>query len=465
MQGPRRDLSKVLIGPAEVAGIAQGLQQGLAQIGIASALVLECQHPFHYAAREASSPLIKAWKWGGTQARKIPMRQFPLKALAYAWHLVLGWPVLCWAVFRYDAFVFLAGKTLTGTRFDLWLMRALRKPVVMIFLGSDSRPAYINGVSNASTAAAMQRAARRQKRRLGWIERLATACVNAPGTAHFHEVPVINWFALGFPRFDAASTSPVRSGLAPNGTAGGLPDKAGPTDADDAKAATLVRIVHSPSKPRVKGTAQIQAIVDRLKKRGLNLELVTLTGLTNEQVLAALRDCDLLVDQLYSDTPMAGLATEAAWLRKPALVGGYIARDMPQALRGMPVPPTRFVEPERFEAALEELVVSSSARKALASAAWHFVRTQWSCQQVATRLVCILRGDVPADWWFDPASVNYLAGCGLSEEAARERVRMLIAHAGIGALQLADKPELEQAFADWAQIQTVGQPRFNRIAS
>ena len=466
MQGPHQDLSKVLIGPAEVAGIAQGLQQGLRQIGIASELVLECQHPFHYAAQEASSPLIKGWKWGGTQARKLPMRLLPLKALAYAWHLVLGWPVLCWAVFRYDAFVLLAGKTLTGTRFDLWLMRALRKPVVMIFLGSDSRPAYINGVSKASTAGAMQRAARRQKRRLGWIERFATACVNAPGTAHFHEVPVINWFALGFPRFDAASTAPLgHSGLAPNGAAGGRPDRASTTIADAAKNGTLVRIVHSPSKPTVKGTAQIQAIVDRLKKRGLNLELVTLTGLTNEQVLAALRDCDLLVDQLYSDTPMAGLATEAAWLCKPALVGGYIARDMPQALRGMPVPPTRFVEPDRFEPALEELVMSSSAREALARAALHFVQTQWSCKQVATRLVCILRGEVPTSWWFNPATVNYLAGCGLSEAAARERVRLLIDQAGIGALQLADKPELEQAFANWAQIQTADPPKFNRIVS
>ena len=455
----------VLIGPAEVAGMAQGLQQGLTQIGIASELVLECQHPFHYAAQEASSPLIKGWKWGGTQARKLPMRQFPLKALAYAWHLVLGWPVLCWALFRYDAFVFLAGKTLTGTRFDLWLMRALHKPVVMIFLGTDSRPAYINGVSKALTAVAMQRAARRQKRKLGWIERLATACVNAPGTAHFHEVPVINWFALGFPRFDAASKSLLHPGRPPNGTADGPPETTSATAAVEGKTAAPVRVVHSPSKPMVKGTAQIQAVVDRLKRRGLNLELVTLTGLTNEQVLAALQDCDLLVDQLYSDTPMAGLATEAAWLSKPALVGGYIARDMPQALRGMPVPPTRFVEPERFEQALEELVMSSSARRALASAALHFVQTEWSCPQVATRLVCILRGEVPTGWWFDPATVNYLAGCGLSEEAARERVRLLIAHAGVGALQLADKPELEQAFANWAQIQTAGQPKFNRIVS
>ena len=55
----RRNPSKILIGPTEVAGFAQGLQHGLAQNGVASELVLECQHPFHYAADEASSWLVR----------------------------------------------------------------------------------------------------------------------------------------------------------------------------------------------------------------------------------------------------------------------------------------------------------------------------------------------------------------------------------------------------------------------
>ena len=63
----------------------------------------------------------------------------------------------------------------------------------------------------------------------------------------------------------------------------------------------------------------------------------------------------------------------------------------------------------------------------------------------------ILRGEPPASWWFDPANVRYLAGCGLSEDAARERVRRLIDHAGVAALQLADKPALERAFVSWVR--------------
>ena len=428
-----RNFSRVLIGPVEVAGVAQGLQKGLAQLNIPADLVLECQHPFDYAAQEPASLLVRGWKWAGTQARKIPMWLLPLKGLAYACHLVLCWPVLFWALLRYDAFVFLAGKTLTNTSFELLLMRVLRKPVVVIFLGSDSRPPYINGAWTMSTVAAMRRATLRQKRKVHRIERQATACVNAPGTSHFHERPVINWFALGLPR-DVSAVAQVA------------------VEVRELSAMSL-KIVHSPSNSAVKGTALIQAAVERLQQRGVQIELVTLTGLSNETVLTALRRCDLVIDQMYSDTPMAGFAAEAALLGKPTLVGGYFARDMPSALMGMPVPPTRFVAPDLFEQALDELVCSAAARAELADAARHFVQSEWSCQEVAGRLLRIIRGEVPETWWYDPADVNYLAGCGLSESAAQERVRQLINHAGIGALQVMDKPALERAFVSWAKVQ------------
>lgn len=433
-----RNFSRVLIGPVEVAGVAQGLQKGLAQLNIASDLVLECQHPFDYAAQESESLLVGAWKWAGTQARRIPMWLLPLKGFAYACHLVLCWPVLFWALLRYDAFVFLAGKTLTNTSLELLLMRVLHKPAVVIFLGSDSRPPYINGAWTMSTVAAMRRATLRQKRKVRRIERQATVCVNAPGTSHFHECLVINWFALGLPRDVSAAAQ-------------------GDVDLRE-RPVTSLRVVHSPSNSAVKGTALIQAMVERLRQRGAKIELVTLTGLSNETVLAALQRCDLVIDQMYSDTPMAGFAAEAALFGKPTLVGGYFARDMPSVLMGMPVPPTRFVTPDLLEQALDELVSSATARAQVANAARHFVQSEWSCEKVAGRLLKIICGEVPEAWWYDPADVNYLAGCGLSESAAQERVRQLIDHAGIGALQLMDKPGLEMAFASWAKVQPAESP-------
>ena len=125
-------------------------------------------------------------------------RDFDAPAVAegteYALHLALGWLVMFWALMRYDAFVFLCGKTLTNRRLELWLLRALGKPAVVIFIGSDARPAYISGAWLDSSPGALRRRVRRQKHKVRWLERLAAACVNAPGTAHFHEREVVNWF-------------------------------------------------------------------------------------------------------------------------------------------------------------------------------------------------------------------------------------------------------------------------------
>ena len=46
---------------------------------------------------------------------------------------------------RYDAFVFLYGETITNTGFELTLLRWLGKRTVVVFVGSDARPPYIDG--------------------------------------------------------------------------------------------------------------------------------------------------------------------------------------------------------------------------------------------------------------------------------------------------------------------------------
>ena len=53
---------------------------------------------------------------------------------------------------------------------------------------------------------------------------------------------------------------------------------------------------------------------------GLPLEYVEIVGQPNDIVLAEIARSAFVIDQLYSDTPMAGFAAEAARLGKPAIV-------------------------------------------------------------------------------------------------------------------------------------------------
>lgn len=420
---------RVFVGPLEVAGIGAGFVQGLRAHGAQADLVCAYTHRFAYGMQAVPSRLVRWWTHWGSRRAALPASRPLAKTLAFGMQQLLGWAVLAWAVRRYDAFVFLYGETITNTGLELNLLRWLAKRTVVVFVGSDARPPYIDGgwfpADRPFDPQALRRAAARQQRKVIRFERQASLCVNALATAHFHRRRFVDWFALGIPR----ATQPATP--APNG-------------------ATL-RVLHSPSHPVLKGTARIRAAVDSLRARGVAIELVTIEGRPNAEVMQALRDCDLAIDQLYSDTPMAAFATEAASVGRPVLVGGYQAGHVPADAAGLPMPPTRFVPPDRLDAALAALAADRAERERLGAQAQAFVAEHWSPEAVGARLLRLLDGDIPAAWWREPAQVSHLHGCGLAEGAARERVQALVDRFGAGALQLDDKPALRDAFVAFAK--------------
>lgn len=442
---------RVFIGPTEVAGIGHGLTCGLRRLGFQADGVFESPHPFAYEIARHTSTIARWWCATGGLSRDLRSSASALAWPVAAIHLLLAWPVLALCLIRYEAFVFLSGKTITNTRFELLLMRLLGKRAIVVFVGSDARPPYINGAWAWSSAKKMKQLTLKIRKRVHRFENAGIMCVNAPGTAHFHRRPVINWFAIGLP-----STIAERSVQQ-------TPTQNNPSLDKTVPPAAKVRLLHSPSNPQVKGTALIEQTVNSLLSRGLPIEWVKISGLSNVQVLNEIRRCDLVVDQLFSDTPMAGLATEAAQLGKPAIIGSYLARTPSLITGNWPMPPSRFVDPDQFEAELEALVRDTEARRSLGEAALHFVDSAWSCEAVAGRVMACLRGEIPDYWWFNPSSTTYLHGCGLDETEGRRRVRELVAAYGAGALGLDDKPSLARAFLDWsgqsepeaANVQTV----------
>lgn len=422
---------RVFIGPLEVAGLAAGWVQGLQACGVRAELVCTYVHPFAYANHPNPVWIHRLWARLGRRRAALP-RSRPLhKGLAIVLHQCVGWLVVLWALGRYDAFVFLFGETITNTSMELRLLRWWRKRVVVVFQGSDARPAYIDGAwfpaDRPFDAAAAASAAARQRRKVQRLERHASVVVDARATAQFLTRPFVNWFALGIPRPVGPSTPAPSTGA--------------------------VRVLHSPSHPVLKGTAEVRAAIARLQARGIAVELVTIEGRPNAEVLQALHDCHLVVDQLYSDTPMAAFATEAASLGRAVIVGGCAADRAAAQVGPLPLPPTVYVRPEDFEATLEALVRDPARREALGAAGAAFVATEWSPAVVGARLLRVLRGDIPPAWWCQPSEVDHVVGCGLPESVARERVAAMIRHGGRAALQVAHNPALERAFVAFAGVE------------
>jgi hypothetical protein len=426
---------RIFIGPVEVSGIAAGLKGGFDSIGVDASVVLSQPHPFGYEL-----PLERSWVadvWLKLGAPLLASRGSALPR-RLGWALWKGWSVvvLLWSLGRFDAFIFLFGNTITNSRLEPRLLSLFGKKVAMVYCGSDARPPYVDGPTcltpAAPTGAMLGRLAARIAGRVALHEEAGFFCVNNPFTAQFHRRSYLNWFAMGVPRLLSRPSS-------------------GAIDAAADVGERPVRILHSPSNPTIKGTREIAAAVERLNANGHPVELVMLSGVPNERVQTELGACDLVADQLYSDTPMAGLAVEAAHHGKPSVVGGYAAvADLAAALpRGWDA--SLFVHPDSIGAAIERLVLDRALREDLGRRARDFVVREWSPETVAGRYLRLLSGHAPAEWYVAPEALVYVAGAGMPEAEARRSVARTVAAGGPSALGVDHNGRLREAFLAFAR--------------
>lgn len=420
---------RIFIGPLELAGVGVGLTRGLRALDVTADLRCKHPHPFAYEAQELDeSPVIRLWQRMGVWQQLLPL---PIRLLLRCLQSALGFPVLLLLARRYDAFIFIFGRTITGSLWDVWLLRRLGKRTVVVFCGSDARPPCVDGARGLGGSKGLHAAMRLlfatwlNARRVTRLEKFADVVVNSPSTAQFHQRAFINWFAMGIPRSVA-----------------GLVDEPSP----DLPEAGDLRVLHCPSDRVAKGSDLIRETIDVLRAEGVPIKLTELHGVSNQRVMDALRQSHLVCDQLYADTPMAAFASEAAAQGKAALVGGYFAPHARTSIPNDMMPPSAFVHPSALRETLRALAMDRAACADLGRRAQMFVRTQWDDKVVASRYLDLISGDFPSHWWCQPDQVDYVGGCGLDEAAAAWRIETLTRYFGVRALRLGDKPRLEAAF-------------------
>lgn len=404
---------RAFLGLTEIAGYYGGLADGLRAHGIDAVVCDLSGNLYGFDEGAKPTPVRVAESLARRNARA--RRSSPLKPVWKALALGARAPLFAWAALRFDLFVFGFGTSFFEQR-ELPVLRRLGKRVVHVFHGSDSRPPYLDGSlmdgRDARECVALTRAV---KKRLRAIERSVDLVVSNPLSSQLHERPFVSFLALGVPRRCGAAPPP------PTGTP---------------------RALHSPSHPAAKGTHEIREAVRRLNERGVELELVELTGRPNADVLAAIAECDFVVDQIYGDVAMAGFASEAACAARPAVVGGYGREALEAAMCGAPLPPAEFCEPGDVEAAIERLATDRAHRLRLGTEARAFVAERWAPKDVAGRLLAALAGD--EHLVVDPAEIVYADGAGFSRERLAELLRDVVALGGPQALHVSDKPELER---------------------
>lgn len=336
------------------------------------------------------------------------------------------------AIWVYDAFIFGFGETLLRGNIDLLILRLLRKPVVVnLAHGSEGRPPYLDGsalLENESPTVEAHRLSamtRKVARRVRRLERWATYVIGAPfSNSHFLKNEFVNHFAVGIPY-----SPPAKSG----------------TESEDTRASNSVVILHCPSNPRIKGSTYIERIVRELMDEGFEIDFRVIVGRPNTEVISALNSCDFVIDQIFSDTPLAGFATEAAWMGRCSIVGGYKLDSLRAFIPAGMDPPSVTCVPSDLKATIVGLLEHPETVSLVADQAREFVQDHWNSAAVAARYIRILGQDIPVQWMTDPFSVVYIHGMGMSEDQVRGTVTNLIAECGIEALELSHRPDLLNA--------------------
>lgn len=424
---------RIFLGPIEIAGYFSRLKHGFDRLGVAATYGILRPHPFGYGVAEAGLAWPVRW-CRATHSRRMAARTSIGRACWTGTFAAASAIAFAWALARHDVFIFGFGTSFFALA-ELPVLRFFGKRIAFVFFGSDARPVYLDGAlleaepGLREDSSALAARARRQRTRVARIEKYADALVNNPPTGCLHARPFAIWLRMGVPTHVPATP---------------------PAPPDPGRG--TVRLLHAPSAPQVKGTDQIRAAIERLKARGLPLELVEIAGQSNERVQQELDLCDFVVDQVYSDTPMATLAAEAACHGRPAVVAGYYSRGIAADLRPEDIPPSIYCHPDDLEEAIARLASNPAERLELGRRAYEFVAARFHPETVAGRYLQLLRGELPPEFIYDPLKqLRTVVPVGMDEAAARSLMQRILRAEGRSAFQVGHNPPLEQMMARFAE--------------
>ena len=338
---------RVFVGTFEVSGFTYELADGIERLGHEVNTGLRVAHS-NFSDRVYNHDLTEdtgAVDWE-TLSREIrggtfhAPRRFSKRATAT--------DRMRWILARHDVFVFVYGSLwhdrvaplkFQGQGREYALLERLGKRIVSYFVGPDARHASAYDQQLAQLGGAFRPLGEilpswgadpvsRAMRNVRRAERYAHAIFSQPNQAGFALRPYAHIHApVDLSRLTAK-----------------VPGREVPV------------IVHAPSERTIKGTADIVAALERLRTAGHRFELRLLTDVPNHEVLAALADADVVIDQLH--LPMHGRLGVEAMASGCALVTAD-RRDLE------PIPaerPVWAIDPQGLDAQLRAIVSDRELR-------------------------------------------------------------------------------------------------------
>jgi glycosyltransferase involved in cell wall biosynthesis len=421
---------RVFLGFTEIAGYYKNLCEGFNLLEVDACFVSYMPHKFSYQNHKDDIIIVKiiSYLLNVLNTKQLSL----LKSISFKLLILVCECILfIWAICNFDIFIFGAATSFFSlTPFvgkiklihrELPILKLFRKKVIFMFHGSDERPPYIDGNFQDYEVDILAKITKNCSEKIQYIERFADYMISHPPSSQFHKRKMIQCFSMGIPYHPYQN---IRSG-------------------NNGLKSDVITILHSPSHPIIKGTQIIRDTINELKNQGYSIEYIEIIDKPNHEVIEAIQKADFIIDQLYSDTPMAGFVTEAASFAKPAIVTGYELEYFVSALTTDIYPPSLIGKPNQLKDLIILLIENKQLRLDLGAKAYNFIQSKWSPEQVAERFLKLAKDEaIPVSWYFDPNEFNYTFGVGINSDKRRQILRKLHAFGGEQVFQLQDKQHL-----------------------
>lgn len=322
-------------------------------------------------------------------------------------------------IFKSDVFIF-SGTQSFFDFYDLPILKLFGKTIIVMYFGSDARPTYLSGkhIDDHNTSFTPKRSyyeSKKIKNRVHRVEKWSHYIVNHIGTSQFFTRKCVMFSYLGIP-YDKSLLNLEKS--------------------NNEILTNRIRVLHAPSRPKAKGSAVFKRIISELKTNNKEIDYIEITNKTNNEVIKEIQACDIVLDELYSDMPLATLGVEASILKKPIIVGGYFSRYISKSTPKKAIPPVIFVEPKLIEGTIVDLINHRTNWKTIGQMQYLYVKENYSPSVVAKKIELLSIGKVPDEYWFSPIDEDYIHGWGLSEKQLKTQLREYIEELGVESLLL-----------------------------
>jgi glycosyltransferase involved in cell wall biosynthesis len=389
---------RVFVGLSEVANCVHTYAKGFRAIGIDTYTVVSRQA---WAYPDSTYDVNLEELLGPPPSARGGVREI-LNWRRHLWRLRYYF-VFLRALLTCDVFIFTFGSSFRADRSDYALLKRLGKKIVTVFLGSDVRYwfAYKQEAELLGTDADIR----------PYLESGVRGRSTDYLAVKLHTVRQAEAYAdliLGVPDAGQIQVRPYMRANIPidlSSVECHVPDREVPV------------IVHAPSVRSLKGTEYVLESIERLRAEGIAFEFRLIERAPNAEVRAALRDSDILVDQLFSET-VATLALEGL-----ATGNAVLARYLPKRVRIAADCPVINVNLETLTDRLREVILDRALRRRLAEAGRAYVERYHSHVVVARQILEWLDPARRGEFHFHPTF--FREQFRMSRELAREEAELL----------------------------------------